>query len=103
MARNLLRRDNCERFRGLNASSLETFAGTATRWGQRLVVSAAVQCGWPLFTWDISTAFLQGASFEELAKLTGQPVRQVSFKPPAGSEDLMAECPGIKQGLQTHV
>ena len=40
---------------------------------------------WDLFLADVSTAFLQGLSFEELSRLTGQRVRSVSFTPPPDS------------------
>ena len=45
---------------------LETFAGTASRWGQRLVVAISVQQGWPLVTADVGAAFLRGLTFAEL-------------------------------------
>ena len=38
----------------------ETFASTASRWGQRIVVMIAVQQQWPLMTADIGAAFLRG-------------------------------------------
>ena len=41
-------------FKDLQAAQLSTFAGTTTRWGQRLVNSVAAQQGWPLFTADVS-------------------------------------------------
>jgi hypothetical protein len=82
---------------------LETFAGAASRWGQRLVVSLAAQRSWPIFTWDISTAFLQGATFEELAQITNTPVRKVAFRPPKGSEWLVQDALGLTVDLHTHV
>ena len=90
-------------FEDLSASTVETYANTATRWGQRLICSAAVQQNWELFTWDISTAFLQGISFEELAQITGTPVRQVAMRPPKGTEQFFKEMPGLNVSFDTHV
>jgi hypothetical protein len=59
--------------------------------GPTVVVSLSAQRSWPIFTWDISTAFLQGATFEELAQITNTPVRKVSFRPPKGSEWLVQD------------
>ena len=58
-------------FKDTQASQLATFAGTTTRWGQRLVNSVAAQHGWTLFTADVSQAFLRGLTFEQAAKLKG--------------------------------
>jgi len=44
-----------------------------------------------MLVWDISTAFLQGMNFDQLATVTGQEVRQVSFTPPRGSEKYVKE------------
>ena len=51
----------------LQAAQLSAFAGTTTRWGQRLVNSVAAQHVWPLFTADVSQAFLRGLTFEQAA------------------------------------
>ena len=73
---------------------LETYAGTASRWGQRLVVAICVQQGWPIATADVGAAFLRGLTFEELSKLTGEPVRKAAFSPPVGYEDFIRQMPG---------
>jgi hypothetical protein len=83
-------------FQDLAADSIETYAGTASRWGQKLVVSVAAQHSWELFTWDVSTAFLQGVTFEELAQLTGEPLRQVAITVPKGSEKYFRSIPSLK-------
>ena len=46
----------------LQAFQLSTIAGTATRWGQRIVNSVTAQHGWPLFTADARHAFLTGVN-----------------------------------------
>jgi hypothetical protein len=35
-----------------------TFAGTTSRWGQRLVIALATQFNWDLVSADVSEAFL---------------------------------------------
>ena len=70
----------------LQAAQLSTFAGTTTRWGQRLVNSVAAQQGWPLFTADVSQAFLRGLTFEQAAQMKKDEVqRDVQFTVPPGS------------------
>ena len=76
-------------------ADVASYASTACRWSQRLVVSIAVQKGWQLWVTDISTAFLQGMSFEELARLTGTEARDVAFTPPRGSERFFIELKGM--------
>ena len=41
-------------FKDFQAAQLSTFAGTTTRWGQRLVNSVAAQHQWPIFTADVA-------------------------------------------------
>ena len=86
----------------MSGASLETYAGTASRWGQRFICSVCVQHDWELFTWDVSTAFLQAVSFEELAAITGEPMRRVSLTPPKGSEKYFGELKGLNVDYNTH-
>ena len=79
------------------AANLNTFASTASRWGQRLVLSVAVQRKWRLFTWDVSTNFLQVLTFKELAAMSNSELRQVAFTPPAGSEQYFKELPNCER------
>ena len=77
--------------------SLETFAGTATRWSQRVINSAAVTNeGFELFSFDVSKAFAKGMSFEELARLTGEPLRQVQFEVAPGDVAVIRKIPGFE-------
>jgi hypothetical protein len=78
-------------FQDLAATELETFASTCSRWGQRIINSIVATHGWRLFSADVGTAFLQGVTFQELAELTGEPIREVSFVPPKGSEKYFQE------------
>lgn len=61
---------------------LLTYAGTATSYGQRVVncIMAQHLQEWVLFSLDVSKAFAKGLSFEELARLTGEPLRRVEFE-----------------------
>ena len=47
------------------------------------MASEAVVRKWVICAADISKAFLQGVACEELAKLTGEPAREVNFYLPA--------------------
>ena len=77
--------------------SLETFAGTASRAGQRAVNSIAAQDpDMILFSFDVSQAFAKGLTFEELAQLTGTPLRQVEFDLQAGDVELLRKLPGFE-------
>jgi hypothetical protein len=81
-------------FKDLQASSLSTFAGTTSRWGQRIVNSFAVQKHWELFTADVSQAFLRGLTFAEAAKLKDEVHRSVQFCMPPGSNSILQKLPG---------
>ena len=76
-------------FKDLQAAQLSTFAGTTTRWGQRLVNSVAAQYKWPLFTADVSQAFLRGLTFEQAAQLKDEVHRDVQFTVPPGSVNIL--------------
>jgi hypothetical protein len=53
-----------------DSEEVASFASTASRWGQRVIVSISVLMLWDLWTADVSTAFLRGMEFSELARLT---------------------------------
>ena len=72
-------------------NNLSTFSSTASRWGQRVVCSVAVQRKWTMFTADVATAFLQGLTFKELAALDNTEARVIGFVPPVGSERYFQE------------
>ena len=59
-------------FKDRDASTLDTYSGTAQRCSQRLVVSKAARRGWDLATAGVEKAFLQGVNYEVLAKITGE-------------------------------
>ena len=83
-------------FKDRDAHNLDSYAGTSQRYSQRLVCSEAAHRGWPICTTDISKAFLQGVTYEELAELTGEPIREVNFYLPAHCNDILRQVPGFE-------
>ena len=61
-----------------------------------MLVSAAVVRGWQMLSADISKAFLQGVTYEELAELTGEAPREVNFYLPASDIPLLRTLPGFE-------
>ena len=53
------------RFKDEQADNLETFSGTSSRLGQRIVVSECCCRKWKFTTLDVKKAFLKGVSYEE--------------------------------------
>ena len=47
--------------------------------------------GWTLMTLDISKAFLQGMSYSEIARRTGEPQREVTLTPPRGADAVLRQ------------
>ena len=64
------------------AAQVKTDSGTATQWAQRAIHAHATQSGYTLCSLDIGVAFLTGLTFEEIAKETGDPLRQVQLTSP---------------------
>ena len=61
-------------FKDAEKHPVDRYAGTSRRYSQRCLVSEAVCRGWSIATTDISKAFLQGVTFQELSELTGEPL-----------------------------
>ena len=75
--------------------TMETYAGTATRAGQRIVNSqAALDPDFVLFSFDVSQAFAKGMTFEQIAQLTGAPLREVEFDLAPEDVQLLHKLPG---------
>ena len=83
-------------FKDMESDTLQTFAGTATRWGQRMVCSVAAQYGWELWSADVSMAFLRGLTFKEIAKLSDTPVRAIQFDLPPGANFILRQFNGFQ-------
>ena len=91
-------------FRDTQGFEVCTAASTATRWTQRLINSIAANNSWKVFTADVGSAFLQGMTFEELQELTGELLREVCFRPPAGSWKFLSKfdvCKGCSEATHT--
>ena len=83
-------------FKDRDAQNLDCYAGTSQRYSQRLVCSEAAHRGWPICTTDISKAFLQGVTYEELSSLTGEPIREVNFYLPGNCVSILKQVPGFE-------
>ncbi len=70
-------------FKDLDTKDLDSYAGNASRFTQRILVSEAVIRRWDICTTVISKAFVQGVTYEELAVATGKPLREVNYSLPA--------------------
>jgi len=76
---------------------LETFAGTATRSGQRVVNHIVAQNpDFDLFSFDVSQAFAKGLTFEDLSRLTGTEVRKVQFRLAPEDIPILRKVPGYE-------
>ena len=75
---------------------LDTFAGTASRYGQRAVRIIAATKQWVLWSLYVTQAFLKGLTFEEVSKMTGQPLRSVQLTLPKGAAALLQRIPGYE-------
>ena len=82
-------------------AELLTYAGTASRWGQRLVVAVACQKRWSMSTADVGSAFLRSLTFAEMAKLNNEPERKCAFMPPVGYGDFIRKLPGCSHFDET--
>ncbi|CAK0813698.1 unnamed protein product, partial [Prorocentrum cordatum] len=83
-------------FKDMQSPELSTFAGTTTRWGQRLVNQVTAQRKWRLFSADISQAFLRGLTFEQVAAMDGEVKRKVQFTTPPGSIPVLRQLEGYE-------
>ena len=83
-------------FKDLDKSVVDTYAGTSQRYSQRMLVSECVKRKWQLVAADISKAFLQGVTYEELHKATGEPLREVNFYLPPASIPILKQVPGYE-------
>ena len=94
----------CRGFKDHDASTLETYAGTAQRCSQRLLCSTAVNHGWRIMACDVPKAFLQGVTYEELAERTGEPMREVNLELTRAAAELLKHVPGFEDfNWQTEV
>ena len=83
-------------FKDRDKGYLATYAGTAARLSRRIVTSEAAVCGWPMVALDVRKAFLKGVTYDELAKTTGEPRRDVNFELTADAAEILRQIPGYE-------
>ena len=66
-----------------NQQNMETASPTASRIGHRMIMWKSAEWGLPIVSYDVSTAFLQGDTFETL-NATGHARQSCAFNPPPG-------------------
>ncbi|CAK0873269.1 unnamed protein product [Prorocentrum cordatum] len=70
-------------FKDLQQDRLDTFSATASRQTQRIVnFIAASRPKWVLWSCDVGSAFLKGLTFQDVAYMTGEPLRTVQLDLP---------------------
>ena len=80
-----------------DTQSVESYASTTSRWGQRLLLAISVQQGWPLKSADVSEAFLRGLSLEELHRSgVDKELLEVQLLLPPGSLEPIRFVPGLE-------
>ena len=89
-AKGIIRSRCCGRgFLDRQKTTIDRHSSTASRLSHKLLCSLAMQLDMELEAWDISSAFLQGLKFSEIAKRAGElghevrAERRVWFRPPA--------------------
>ena len=83
-------------FKDADKGYIDSYAGTSSRGSQKLLVSEAAARGWDICASDISKAFLQGVTYEELAELTGDPIREVNFYLPQYNMSQLRQVEGFE-------
>ena len=83
-------------FKDRDAPDLDTYAGTSTRTSQRIVTSEAACRGWGLTAIDVKKAFLKGISYDELARCSGKPRREVNFDLSPDAVKVLRQCKGYE-------
>ena len=82
-------------FKDIEKHLVDRYTGTSQRYSQRIVVSEAARRRWRLATTDISKAFLQGVTYQELSEITGEKIREVNFYLPSANVHLLHQVPGF--------
>ena len=81
-----------------DTQAVENYAGTTSRWGQRMIIIAAVQFKWRLVSADVSEAFLRGMTFKELFdEGHDKELRKVQLTLPPGAVELLRTLPGMEE------
>ena len=83
-------------FKDCEKDDVDRYSGASSKISQKLLVSEAVYQKWDICTTDISKAFLQGVTYEELAELTGEKLREVNFYLPANNRPILKQIQGYE-------
>ena len=83
-------------FKDTQAEQLSTFAGTTSRWGQRVINCVAAQYRWRIFSADVPQAFLRGLTFKEAAEMKYEVRRDVQLTVPPCSAAILNMLPGYE-------
>eukprot|EP00959_Pyramimonas_sp_CCMP1952_P203685 4259523-Pyramimonas_sp.AAC.1 len=83
-------------FKDRQAEALASFAGTASREGQRTACSMATLYQWKLWPTDISMAFLGGKTFKLIAAETNAKLRSIQCDLPVGANMLLRQIEGFR-------
>ena len=77
-------------FKDVVEDETDTYAGTASRVSQRLLVSeAALHPEWTFAIADISKAFLQGMTYKEISQATGKDEKITHSTVPQGCDIIL--------------
>jgi hypothetical protein len=83
-------------FKDADKWNIDGYAGTSSRYAQKILISEAALRKWPICAADISKAFLQGVTYEELAKITGETLREVNFVLPRHNVEQLRKIKGYE-------
>jgi hypothetical protein len=83
-------------FKDMDKWNIDKYAGTCSRYAQKILVSECARRGWHLCAADVSKAFLQGVTYKELAEITHTEVREVNFTIPAYCTEMLRQVPGFE-------
>ena len=83
-------------FKDVDKDNIEKYAGTSSRYAQKLLASEAARQRWGNATADISKAFLQGVTRKEMAEAAGTEEREVNFTLPKSQIAILRKVPGFE-------
>ena len=83
-------------FKDKMKADVDTYSGTASRWGQRAVTATAAMYKYRLWMLDVPKAFLRGLSFEQLSAATGERQLSMQLDLPKGSIPLLRMLPNFE-------
>jgi hypothetical protein len=82
-------------FKNVQKNDVARYAGISSRSAQNIICYEAARRGWPICSADISKAFLQGMSYTDMARIIGEPEREVNLCLPTNNIPLLRQIPGF--------